>query len=270
MKLWFVGLILIFSISVSATAKDLTIVYQGKEKVFTLKELKSKLKTVTVTIDDPVYKRQKTYDGFIFKEVLTLAGIEESATGDEIVFTAVDGYAPNTSFESIKNRKGILVFREKGKKDFEYEKVAQGKSLISMAPYYLVWEEIKTADLMVPWPYQLVKIEVVNFKQKYEKLYPKGATLDSDVMKGFILFKNQCIRCHSINLQGGDLGPELNAPKNVTEYWAKNTLKDFIHNASSFRYKSKMPTFAHLKGEEIDHIFKYLEHMKEHKISKEY
>ena len=85
-------------------------------------------------------------------------------------------------------------------------------------------------------------------------------------MKGFVMFKNDCIRCHSINLQGGDVGPELNAPQNVTEYWRPEVLRDFIRDAPGFRFKSKMPSFSHLKSEQLDHLIAYLTHMKTFKI----
>lgn len=261
------AIILITSTTVFAAANDLTIALPGKEIKFSLKELKSKLKTVMVTIDDPVYKKEKSYEGFYLTEIFKLTGFEQTGGAEEIVFTAVDGYSPNTSFANLQKYTGVLVFKEKGRKDFEFTKVAQGKTMITMAPYYLVWKEGKKVVEGVPWPYQLVKIEVVDFKQKFAKLYPKDAKSDSDVMRGFLLFKNQCLRCHSINLEGGDLGPELNAPMNVTEYWSKDVLKKFIHNAASFRYKSKMPPFTFLKDEEINQIVKYLEHMKQQKIT---
>ena len=259
-------LLVIFLATVYAGQNDLMIQLPAKEVKLSLKEMKAKLKSATVTIDDPVYKKEKTYEGFLLKDVLQLAGAEPSTTAEEIVFTAVDGYSPNTTFANISKYTGYLVFKEKGKKDFEFTKVAQGKTMITMAPYYLVWQEGKKKTEGVPWPYQLVKIEVVNFQQKFPKVYPKDAKPDSDVMKGFVVFKNECLRCHSINLEGGDLGPELNAPMNVTEYWSKDVLKRFIHNAPSFRYKSKMPPFTQFKGDEIDHIIKYLEHMKSSKI----
>jgi mono/diheme cytochrome c family protein len=208
--------------------------------------------------------KKKIYHGFALLDVLKLAGLKDDGQGDEIVFTAKDGYVPSVSFAMVRGHRAFLTFRESGKSGFE--DVAQGKAMVSPAPYYVVWDEGSKLAESVPWPYQLVKIELVNFHQKYNRMYPDGVKKDSSVMKGFVVFKNQCVRCHSVNLQGGELGPELNAPQNVAEYWAKDTLKHFIRDASSFRYKTKMPPFPHLKDQELDEILDYLEFMKGHKL----
>jgi len=249
-----------------AADDPLSIVIEGKEIQFTLAELRKNLKVTNVTIDDPVYVARKSYDGFSLPEVLSLAGLPKDAKGDELVFTAKDGYSPNVSFAELKAHKAVLVFQEHGQQK-HFSRVAQGKSKLDPGPWYVVWEEGKALGDKVPWPYQLAKIEVVDFAQRYDKIFPAKEEEGSSVRRGFGLFKNQCIRCHSLNLQGGEVGPELNSPKNITEYWDKPTLRAFIRNAGSFRLKDKMPAFPELKDSDLDDLLAYFGYMKDHKLA---
>ncbi|MGE0617147.1 MAG: cytochrome c family protein [Bacteriovoracia bacterium] len=257
-------LVLGMCLSTLASANTLEVVIAGKSAKYSLVDLKKNLPVKTLEIDDPVYGKAKKFDAFALVDLLKHAGWDEKATTEEIVFTAKDGYAPNTTFEKIQKHKGYVAFQEHGTR-LKFGKVKQGKAMVSPAPYYLVWEEGRALGEAVPWPYQMVKIEAVNFAQKYDQLYPVGKDKASEEYKGFALFKDQCLRCHSINLQGGDLGPELNVPQNVTEYWSRGTLLKFIADASSFRARSKMPSFKNLKSEELEHLFEYLEFMKDRK-----
>jgi len=252
---------LFFTITSAWSASErLTLSINGKTVVFSLPELKRSLKVSEIRIKDPVYKKEMSFDGFKLSEVLSLGGLPADSRDDEIVFTAKDGYSPNASFEKVRSHEAYLVFQEHGKKGF-VEKVQQGKARVSPAPFYVVWSEGEKLEHEVPWPYQLVKIEVVNFKAKYPKLLPKDSRLSSSETHGFKIFKNECMRCHSINLEGGDLGPELNVPKNVTEYLDGKFLKDFIRNPSSFRARDKMPSFPQLTDEDMNHLIAYLKAM---------
>src|SRR5690606_1712145 len=125
-----------------------------------------------------------------------------------------------------------------------WEPFRQGKEAITPAPYYLVWPGVDPSDPSYKWPYQLVSIELQPFETRYGAAVPKGAAGGDDrARRGFLLFKEDCMGCHSVNLVGGHLAPELNVPKNVTEYWRKDDIRALVRNAASFRARSKMPAF---------------------------
>jgi len=262
-----VGVLIALILSQTAAASaDLQIVTPEKSTTLALSAMRAKLQSHVVEIDDPVYGSKKSYDGFRLTDVFRMAGFAPDQSADEIVFTAADGYSPNVSFDAVKAHVAYLVYEEHGERE-AFAPVQQGKTKLSPGPYYVVWAEGTKVGEGMPWPYQLVKIEVTSFADKYPLLYPTGSAATSAEHKGFLLFKSECVRCHSINLQGGEVGPELNAPKNVTEYWQSEVLRAFIKDAPSFRYKSKMPPFAQLSDADVQNVIAYFHYMANHKIT---
>jgi mono/diheme cytochrome c family protein len=241
-------------------AASLKLEMPARTQTVTLSELKHRVPTATLTVDDPVYKTRKTYEGFWLKDVLKSGGLGQEG-GDEVVFHCADGYSPTMPWSRLEGHRALLAFREKGRKG-GWQSFLQGKSRITPAPFYLVWD---AQGDEYPWPYQLVGIEVVDFAKTYNRIYPSGQARDSAVFRGFTTFREKCLRCHSINLQGGTQCPELNYPKNITEYRDSKLLKQFIRNPSSFRARSKMPAFPDLKDQELDDILSYLKWMRDHK-----
>jgi mono/diheme cytochrome c family protein len=266
--LWCVATMLMLVASVGASAAavqtaatQLELASQGRARVVTLAELKRKLRTATLTVKDASYDgRTKTYEGFWLEDVLALGGLD-AASGDEIWFRCADGYTPTMPLASVRKHKGLVAFRDKGAPG-GWEKIRQGKSLLSPAPYYLVWDSDEPA---YPWPYQLVGIEIVTFREKFDRIFPAGEAPTSAVSRGFAHFREHCLRCHSLNLQGGEIGPELNVPKNVTEYWDEKVLVQFIRNPGEFRARSKMPPFPQLTDRDIEDLMSYLRWMRDRK-----
>lgn len=248
----------------AAAAPVLTTVHSGKTKSWTLSELQQQLVVRQVSLDDPSYNQRKSYRGFGFAELLQQAGFPPLQADDTLVLTASDGYAPTLSALQLHQQQAVLVFAEADKADFEFTPLQQGKGKVSPAPFYLVWPDAGTTAGQLAWPYQLVKIELIRFRDRYPRIFPP-ADATAKVQQGFQLFTQHCLKCHSINLQGGELGPELNAPKNVTEYWQRADLKAFIKNPESYRYQSKMPAFAQFSDEEIDAVLAYLAQMQQYK-----
>jgi len=251
--------------SALAATDALTLRSPTTTQVLSLAQLKAKIKPVTVTVYDPIYKKEKTYDGFPLSAVLKLAG-PLTANVDEVVFHALDGYAPGIALDALKGHAAFVVFQEHGKAN-KWERLQSGKAWITPAPYYLVWAEGKALGEAYPRPYQLTRIELVSFERRYPNLYPLGVARDSPMARGFTVFKDHCLSCHSINLDGGTVGPELNIPKNITEYWSRDVLRGFIRNVSAFRLKSKMPVFERiLTAAQVDDVLTYLDAMKADKI----
>ena len=71
--------------------------------------------------------------------------------------------------------------------------------------------------------------------------------------------------CHSINGEGGKVGPELNVPMSIVEYRSAVQLKAFIRNPERFRYTT-MPAHEHLSDKDLDALLAYFEAMRERKF----
>ena len=219
------------------------------------------LKRVQIQVaDDPFYHRKGgIFEGPLFQDVLGLMPGVLSLPQDQykLRFTCLDGYQTTFSFASTQGVRGVVADRlqEDGELE-EFPDRGRGKGAQSADPYYLVWEgEAYSASR--PWPYQLVRIEIVS-KAGYARGVAPPA--ESGVAEGYELFRVHCLPCHSINLNGGRMGPELNVPKNILEYRDEGQLKAFIAKPETFRSGSPMPPSS-LSSAQIDQVLRYLEVM---------
>lgn len=256
----------------------LEVVTPNGTRRFTLAQLREQLPAETLQVrQDPSYgRRTKRYAGFALERVLALGGLTPSP--DEVLyFTAADGfratYAGPPSGGAIR---GLVAFRDLEADSGSWEPLGPGKW---PAPFYLVWADTSavgdtsTAALRRPWPYQMVRIEAVNPRQKYDRIYPEGVAQTDPVYRGYRWFvvetrnADQCISCHSLNLQGGTVGPELNVPRNITEYRDEATLTAFIRDPRSFRARSAMPAYQGvLEDADIRDVLAYLRWLRDRKV----
>lgn len=220
--------------------------------------------TVLTIIEDPVYHKTKKYKAvnasFLIKNQIDLTKIDTQNT--KIVFECMDGYKPEMPLDFFLKSKPYLAFEDiEAPKDKKWEPIIKNGNEMNAAPFYIVYLSVSAKDSRYKWPYNLVKIYLEPLNKSTKELFPIN---NKELELGYTLFKNQCITCHALNGIGGTMGPELNAPKSVTEYWKENQLVDYIVNPASFRNKVKMPTLG-ITREQSQEIVDYLKYMSENK-----
>lgn len=213
---------------------------------------------------DPVFKRAKKYEAIPLKPYLEklIADSNLDTANTEIIFLCKDGYNPGMSLSKVMQNEPYLAIRDldapEGKNWID---TLQGK----WNPFYLVWTNHSEGDKGYTWPYGLAHLQ---FKAS-DAVYKDAMPLDKKMIAGFELYKEKCMKCHSMNIVGGVMGPEMNVPKNITEYWQVSDIKAFVKNPYSYRYNSKMPPVTNLKDVELDQILDYIGYMKGQKIELE-
>lgn len=225
---------------------------------------------------DPVYKARKSFKGYALRDVMASLPVSARSLGAgwQVVFECADGYRAKLPIDAaIGTDDGLLAFADESAAISGWQPLKQGKQWLTPDPFYLVWQRDESKQR--PWPYAILRIVVEPIAAEgtaaertaggASATIP-GANADGAVERGRGIFAAQCAKCHSLNLHGGTLGPELNVPKNVTEYWQEAQLQAFIRNPSAFRAGSKMPAFEPIIGDRgIADVLAYLEAMRDHK-----
>ncbi len=223
-------------------------------------------KADTIAIkQDPHFKDiQKKYIGFSLEALLKMAFDRFPLdTAHAILhFECSDGYTPTMPLSfAYGTNKSFVVSSDAdappGKKwTAGFEK---------FAPYYIVWQEYIPSEHRYVYPYNLLKIKILSLTKEFEHVYPFQA---EEMVRGFNLFSQNCMKCHAINGVGGVMGPEFNYPKNITEYWTDEHIIAFAKNSQSFRLNSKMPPVQDVSDEDFKEIIKYLKFIAKHKVIK--
>lgn len=226
---------------------------------FTLAQLRSRVPEETVAGFDPYYQRPKVWRALPLEPVLRLAFPEGDLRALEFTLRASDGYTVPVSGARLLESGGYLAFADA---DGPWEPI--GVKRANPGPWYLVWKGSAQGDLTThPRPWALASIAIEPFEAVFPLVVPRSK--DPQVQRGFTLFRQRCLQCHSLNQQGGRVGPELNVPKNVTEYRDEAFLRAWIRNPFAFRV-SVMPASPDLSEDELSALLAYLSAMKDTKI----
>lgn len=198
----------------------------------------------TLTVHEPYEDGEATF------RALPLAAVLDHVFGkgwrdeEELLFTCRDGYQPTVPVQRALDHQAWLAFERPGA-DFTIDKLESGRRQeISLAPFYLVWENrddaVVRAEGDYGWPYQLVGIELVRARDRFPKMTPL-ASADALVAEGYTAFRMYCTRCHAINGEGGSIGPELNAPGREVGRRDPAWLRRWIDDPSQFAANARMP-----------------------------
>ena len=226
-----------------------------------LSDLKENLEIHEIKFYDPMYKKDKKFEGFALKDVLQLGFGDEwmNVKYTDISFEALDGYVSVASISKLKEHGGYIVFSDLDFEDWEPVSIKE----VNPGPFYLVWTgEDQTTANEYPWPWQLSSMNLIKIEDRYSAVFPSGVSKNSSVYNGYEIFKGRCVRCHSMNGEGGKIGPDLNAPQSIVTYRNTYMIKEFIRNPSKYRH-SQMPDHPDLSDQDLDNIIAYFRYKDE-------
>ncbi len=226
-----------------------------------LNQLKENLEIHKIVFVDPMYEKEKRYDAFALADVLELGFGENWKSSDytDVAFEARDGYTAVSSTSKLSEPGGYVVYKDLDFEEWEPVSIKDANP----GPFYLVWTGVEqTTSNAYPWPWQLASMNLIKFQDQYSAVIPVGVSGNSAVFKGSEIFKSRCIRCHSMNGQGGKTAPDLNAPQSITTYRNTYMIKEFIRNPSEYRY-TQMPDHPDLSEQNLDDLISYLRYMDE-------
>lgn len=215
----------------------------------------------TAEVNDPLYHRKQRYQGFWLSDVLKdLAHGGHPEISVYVRFRCKDGYLPIMPIARAMEGQGLIAIRDaNAPRGEDWQPSPESGTSSTLAPSYLVWLSPPGGPEEYPWPYQMVAVELVSSSDALAGLDPDGPK------RGLDLFVAHCLKCHAMNGIGGTLGPELNSPCSVTEYWNPRLMSRFIANAGSIRTGTRMPNFDSLPEKDIQGIVDYLRSMAGHK-----
>lgn len=228
-----------------------------------LDELAAQVPPERWTAFDPYYNKEKRYLALPLRPVLErgFAGAAGPLEAHEYVLRARDGYAVPIDGARLLGGGAYLAVADDEVPGWE----PIGPQRANPGPVYLVWREPHQRSLEeYPRPWQLASLELTRFERLYAHTVPAGEAPESAAMRGFGLFRSQCVRCHAVNREGGRVGPDLNVPRSIVEYRPAEQIKAYIRDPRSFRYGA-MPPHPHLGEGDLDALLAYFEAMSRRK-----
>jgi len=238
--------------------------------VVTRSQLLQRKDMITITLANPAYKGITIpYNAIKLCDLLNPYKINPT---DTIEFKGSDGFASLIPAKIVLNCSvnASAAYLAIEPVDHLWPLLHNG-SVGTAGPFALVWSAPEKSHISNEyWPWKLAQI-IVHNKLSSNLFISAPNTKDKQVQAGFNAFRANCAECHSMNGVGvTEIGPDLNAPYNVVEYYKNDAfIKQFIRNPRSVRLmkNDKMSGFDKhaLSDQELDTIVIYLHYMADHK-----
>ena len=230
-----------------------------------LVELQGKIKSRRVRFFNHLMNKEKNYEAFSIKDVLNFAYQTKwfSDKYSDIAFIALDGYEAVSSLDKLQKNGGFLAFKDLDMKS-GWEPIGRKKA--DPGPFFLIWTgKDQTTVNVYPWPYQVAGLKLLRFEDQYPAVVPEGAKADSPAYRGFEIYRDRCLRCHSMDQEGGKIGPDLNAPQSITSYRSKHMIKEIIKHSSKYRY-TQMSDHTDLSDRNLEDLYRYFQFQMKRKV----
>jgi mono/diheme cytochrome c family protein len=251
-----------------ATAAELTVNLGSDGRTYSTEALlrRADVQTLQVT-GDVAFHRTMHYRVVPLNALL--GGISKK---DHLQFVARDGFAAEIPASLLLGTNGSEAWL--AIEDPAHPWPALPDHHGSAGPFYVVWSNPQAAGIdPEQWPYQLASIRRLgDVESRFPAMLPDRAVpADSPIRRGFAVFEQTCLACHTINGAGdAQLGPDLNLPHNPTEYLRADLLRAYIRDPQSLRHwpQAKMPGFSRavLPDADLDALLAYLRHMADRKV----
>jgi mono/diheme cytochrome c family protein len=225
--------------------------------------------TLIHVAQDPAYDgKPRTYQAVPFHALWK----DISLPGDALLqFDCLDGFSAPIAKDRVLNASGsaAIAYLAVESADAPWPRNPKG---ISPGPFYLVWLNPEKSGIQrEEWPFQLASFELKGaLSTSYPAILP-DARAPASVQRGFQVFVESCFACHTMNRQGeSELGPDLNVPMNVTQYWKPEALAALVRDPQKVRHwpEGTMPSFPieQLSEEDLKLLLEYLTHMAGRKV----
>lgn len=206
--------------------------------------LKPPLAAETVRVFEPYEQRDVTFTALPAGPLLDRVYGPKWRSGQLFSLVAADGYAAAVPVARFVAHRAWFAVARTDRGEFVLDKKVPKAETVAIDPVYLIWDSANDAVIRAEgdfgWPYQLATVKLTTFAEAFPGLAPPEP-VSPTVAAGFDLFTRYCATCHSLSGRGGKVGPELNWPHSVTEYWRPEWLLRWIEAPQSLRAGTAMP-----------------------------